>query len=272
MYVGCAGYSYPDWKGSFYPKGYSTDRFLAYYARFFNFVEINSSFYNLPAPTTVEHWDEHTPSDFKFSIKIWQAITHRGVKRKNAPKLDTFSLEDDLIRFFARFEALSEKIAVYLLQFPPSFSHSEENSAILRTILSYIPESKRVAVELRHNSWLKHEILDRLLAEPNLTAVTSYIPKIHPYNSATQSFSYIRLIGDRELESFKLRQRDAPTVLEAVHSLVDVKWHSPEITDIFVIFNNHFQGFSPLDVNEFKAHFGLPVKSFQRQKSLLDFV
>ena len=83
LYVGTSGYSYPKWKGSFYPKALPSQQMLRYYAEHFRAVEINSTFYRMPDPATLKSWAADVPEDFKFTLKAPQQITHR-LRLKNA--------------------------------------------------------------------------------------------------------------------------------------------------------------------------------------------
>ena len=76
IHVGCAGWDYKDWIRVFYPKRLDKSSYLGFYSKFFNIVEVNSTFYNLPSDETVFKWYERVPISFKFIIKAWQNITH----------------------------------------------------------------------------------------------------------------------------------------------------------------------------------------------------
>ena len=76
IYVGTSGYSYKEWKGSFYPTNLSPKDMLAYYAERFKTVELNNTFYRLPKPNMIESWMAQVPKDFRFSVKASQGITH----------------------------------------------------------------------------------------------------------------------------------------------------------------------------------------------------
>ena len=70
IFVGCAGWSYKDWSGVFYPKSIQSSEYFSYYSKFFNFAEVNSTFYNIPSENTIKSWNKKTPDNFRFSIKI----------------------------------------------------------------------------------------------------------------------------------------------------------------------------------------------------------
>ena len=99
--VGCAGWAYPDWKkGGFYPKSLHNNQFLAYYSKFFDFVEVNTSFYHIPSLDSVTQWNHATPDSFSFAIKVWQAMTHKYTES---------IIEDQIHQFFTTFIPLKSK-------------------------------------------------------------------------------------------------------------------------------------------------------------------
>jgi uncharacterized protein YecE (DUF72 family) len=263
FFVGCAGWSYDDWKtAGFYSHTLPKNAYLRRYAEVFNFVEINSSFYAPPSESMITHWDQSTPASFRFSVKVWQQLTHK----RNISQLD-----EQISQFFPRFWGLREKISTYLLQFPPSFRHSAANIEYLHTLLHRLPKSSHFAVELRDNSWFTPSIMDDIFTSSHIFPVTSYLPGNLPYYSQPQSHYYVRLIGDRVLTAFNRTQRAQSPIMEDLLRKMKQLQLTPDITDIFVIFNNHFRGFSPHDVNEFKRLMALPVTSYRTFRSLLSY-
>ena len=89
--IGCAGWDYKDWIGPFYPKLLESYNRLGFYTNYFNIIEINTTFYSLPKLSVVQNWMEQTPADFKFTVKVWQEITH-NFKDSN--------FEDSISQFF----------------------------------------------------------------------------------------------------------------------------------------------------------------------------
>ena len=161
--IGTSGWDYRSgpgaWTGIFYPprgrgcrpKGFDE---LEFYATFFDTVEINSTFYGVPKPSTVASWAQRTPSDFEFSVKLYQKFTHprmftQATGRENGHVTDRDV--DDIRRALAPLQH-AERLGVVLAQFPPSFTNEPSRRDYLTwllTVLSDIP----VAVELRHASW-----------------------------------------------------------------------------------------------------------------------
>ena len=263
--IGTAGWSYDDWKGQFYPKNLPKSDYLSYYAKYFDFTEINSTFYAIPSQSTLLSWKEKTPSQFRFAVKVWQEITHRK---------GGGDLERTVQQFFSSLSVLSPKIQTYLLQFPPRFVESSSHQKFLAKLIHHLPEQNHYALELRHNSWFDPQILNSLPLDERFSLVTTYMPNLIPYYSTDQliqSSHYIRMIGDRSLTDFTHLQREQPDEWHDLLSNARSLSKSPTLTDILVIFNNHFRGFSPRDVNEFKVALGLEHKRFKKNRSLDDF-
>lgn len=262
LIVGCAGWDYADWVGVFYPRKLAKTDQLAHYAKIFDFVEVNSTFYNLPTYETLVKWGKVVPDHFRFAIKVWNRITHTR---------DTENLETRVSGFFEQLKVLEPKIACFLLQFPPRFKHTPENAIRVRHLLEIIPSPQTVVVELRDNTWFVPGILDNILNKENHILGVSYLPGFTPIYRPGQSRYYIRLVGDRQLTVFNRVQRKQEPIMTEVEKRIKDLSPSDSIQDIFVIFNNHFTGFSPETANEFKHRVGLPVRNFTSQKTLFEF-
>jgi len=263
IHSGCAGWSYPDWKGGFYPISLKTEDFLPYYSKYFNFAEVNSSFYNIPAASTTEHWMQATPSTFRFSVKIWRKITH---------EMQTQNLESLIATFFGAFSPLESKIACFLLQFPPSFKFSSVNMHAMESFLTLLPQKKPFFLEIRNGSWFNPTFLNFMQTQVSFFLATSYLDNLRPFFPPEQPRYYIRLIKNRELTTFSRIQRQESEIFADLVNQVDELRNSPKIEDIFVIFNNHFRGFSPEDVITFQKRMGRSYIPFSPQKTLDSFL
>ncbi|HET6700922.1 MAG TPA: DUF72 domain-containing protein, partial [Gemmatimonadaceae bacterium] len=114
--IGTQGWNYDAWVGPFYPEGSRAADFLALYARAFNTVEVDSTFYAIPAEKIVLGWAERTPDDFVFALKLPQEITHERRLRDS---------KDLLAQFFDRARLLGPKLGAVLVQLGPDFGPSE---------------------------------------------------------------------------------------------------------------------------------------------------
>lgn len=180
--IGTSGWSYPHWRGRFYPRNLRHASQLEYYAEHFDSVEINSTFYRLPERKMLRTWHDAVPGDFIFAVKASRFITH--MKKLNAPARALGS-------FFRRIEALRDKLGPVLFQLPPRWHCNGER---LASFLSSLSGDFRYAFEFRDTSWLTQEIYD-LLARHG-AALCFY--ELAGYRSpivVTSKLIYIRLHG-----------------------------------------------------------------------------
>ncbi len=152
FFVGTSGYSYPKWKGAFYPEKLPQKEMLGYYAGRFSTVEINSSFYRMPTVEAVTSWAQQVPDSFQFVFKAPQAITHRRRLK---------SAQDELEMLVNTSSALQRRLGPLLFQLPPNF---KKDLPRLESFLSLFGEGARVAFEFRHESWFDDEVFDCLRA------------------------------------------------------------------------------------------------------------
>jgi uncharacterized protein YecE (DUF72 family) len=146
LFVGTSGYSYKEWKGSFYPEDLPASRMLPYYAERFGTVEINNTFYRMPKRELVEKWRDEVPPGFVFVLKTPQRITHH--KR-------LAGVAEDFAHFVEMARALGERRGPLLVQLPP---YSKRDDARLAEFLALVPKDVRVALEFRHASWLDDKV------------------------------------------------------------------------------------------------------------------
>jgi len=151
--IGTSGWSYRDWKGAFYPEGLPAREQLQFYARRFPAVEVDSSFYAAPALTTLEHWVENTPREFRFALKVPRTITHEGPLDDSAGELGDF---------LHRLGSLGDKRGPAILQLPPSFTRSRLSE--LFRLLEELPIRPGLSVEFRHTSCFAAETFEELRA------------------------------------------------------------------------------------------------------------
>src|SRR5215216_3711060 len=151
IHIGTQGWNYDGWLGAFYPAGTSKQEMLRLYAKVFDTVEIDSTFYAVPAENSVKGWRDKTPSGFVFSVKLPSEITHKNRLVES---------EAILLEFTNRMRLLKERLGSILIQLPPDFSPAESRS--LSSFLDLLPADIRFAVEFRDASWLTEKTLDEL--------------------------------------------------------------------------------------------------------------
>jgi uncharacterized protein YecE (DUF72 family) len=178
--VGTSGYNYPEWRGTFYPEKFSTDKMLAYYSERFPTVEINYTFYRIPNEKLLSGWAAGTPDNFSFTLKAPRRITHDAKLQRC----------EDLVQGFCRTSrTLGPKLATLLFQLPPNFP---KDVAVLRAFTELLPDDTRAAFEFRHASWLDPEVYD-ILRERNLALCIADSEKMSTPVEITADYAYFRL-------------------------------------------------------------------------------
>jgi uncharacterized protein YecE (DUF72 family) len=150
IYVGTSGYSYKEWKGPFYPPDLPGKDMLRYYSSQLPAVEINNTFYRMPAEGLLESWGQQVPPDFRFVLKAPRKITH------TKPLKD----KDDEVGYLLRTAAtLGDRLGAVLFQLPPYLRRDPE---LLINFLELLPSGTRSVFEFRHRSWFDETIYDML--------------------------------------------------------------------------------------------------------------
>ena len=182
LYAGTSGFSYKEWKGTFYPGDVADRKMLAFYATRLKSVEINNTFYRMPNPETIAQWASQVPDEFRFVLKAPQRITHRE-------RLE--GSEESMQRFLEASRPLGEKLGGFLFQLPPFFKKDVER---LARFLALVPDGTRAAFEFRHPSWYEEDTYARL-REKNVAVVggdAEESEKSPPFVT-TARFGYLRL-------------------------------------------------------------------------------
>jgi uncharacterized protein YecE (DUF72 family) len=181
--VGTSGYSYKEWKGSFYPKDLPAADFLRYYAERLATVEINNTFYRMPTEKLVEGWAKAAPESFLFALKAPQRITHIA-KLQNAR---------EPTEIFARVAGtLGARLGPLLFQLPPFL---RKDVPRLRAFLETAPTGVRIAFEFRHASWFDDEVWDTLRSHQAALCIAEGESIVSPV-VATADWGYVRLRRD----------------------------------------------------------------------------
>jgi uncharacterized protein YecE (DUF72 family) len=180
VFVGTSGYNYPEWRGTFYPEKFSTDKMLAYYAERFPTVEINYTFYRMPTEKLLAGWAAGTPEHFTFTLKAPRRITHDAKLQR---------CEDTLQAFCRTARTLGPKLAVLLFQLPPTF---KKDLHVLRDFVELLPEGTRAAFEFRHASWLEPQAFEILRAR-NVALCVADSEKMTTPVEVTADYAYFRL-------------------------------------------------------------------------------
>ena len=181
LHVGTSGFSYPAWKGAFYPAKLPAKQFLRFYGTQFPTVEINSTFRAAPKPAALEAWAAEVPPHFRFVLKAPQRITH--IKRLK-------DVGEPLAEFLAAAGALKERLGPVFFQLPPNM---KKDAARLADFLALLPAGCRAAFEFRHATWFDDETFALLKTHGAALCVADADDELDVPFVATADWGYLRL-------------------------------------------------------------------------------
>jgi uncharacterized protein YecE (DUF72 family) len=219
FFVGTSGYSYREWKGSFYPEKLRQREMLGYYAQRFAAVEINNTFYRLPANAVLKSWPQQVPKEFRFALKAPQAITHR--KRLK-------SVRREMKDFLRAASILKGHQAPLLFQLPPNF---RKDLPRLEAFLESIGTTTRAAFEFRHPSWFDGDVFNLLRKHSRSLCIADTDEAPNPGVVSTAGWGYVRLRRKR----YSRRQ-----LADWTQKLRSQKW-----TEAYVFFKHEQTGTGP---------------------------
>ncbi|MEM9661921.1 MAG: DUF72 domain-containing protein [Planctomycetota bacterium] len=266
--LGTIGFSYADWAGVFYPRGVSGADRLTHYARFFDAIELDTTFYALPAPETVRRWGEAVPGGFRFTLKAPKSVTHEV---REGHLLSGFA-RDEMGRLIdVAGEGLGPKLHTVLCQFPAAFR--VERLDELGEWLGSLPGGVRYAVELRHDSWWVPETA-AALRELGVTWVCADEAPMHEVGRAplagvfssrarpivpTSDVLYVRWVGvHAQYDDLSREHVDASArVRWWAERLRAVLAKRPEVREVVGFFGNGFSGFGPAVCHRFRGEVGI---------------
>jgi uncharacterized protein YecE (DUF72 family) len=278
--IGTSGWSYPKgngtWNGIFYPtaparRGRGKFDELAFYAEHFNTVEINSTFYRIPAVAAVQGWAERTPKDFEFSLKVYQKFTHPEMfaKATGADPSDVGAADVEAFRRAIDPIAKAGKLGALLAQFPPSFKNDDTSRKYLEWLLGAFGEYP-TAVELRHRSWSdRYEDTVALLNDYGGAWAQIDEPKFRfsirqALLPNVRTFFYLRLHGRNAAQWWKHdKSEDRYNYLYSARELEPfaeaVESASRKVKKAYLYANNHFSAKSVANAAILKHQLGQPL-------------
>ena len=256
LHLGTSSWSSEYWVGVFYPTGTPPANFITEYAKHFDTVEVDSTFYRTPSASMVRNWRARIPPGFKFAAKFPQLMTHEKVLRDCATEVK---------EFLGTMELLEDRLGPLLLQFPyfnkEAFARPEDFLARLAPFLDQLPEGHTYAVEVRNKYWINERFLDLLRRKKVALALIDHpwMPLINQltakHDMVTADFTYIRWLGDRKGIEEKTRHWDRIIIdredgmemwIHAIRRLLR------QGIRIMGYFNNHYAGFAPGSIELFR--------------------
>jgi uncharacterized protein YecE (DUF72 family) len=245
------GWSYADWSGVFYPAAAPSRDYIALYARTFDTVEIDSTFYATPREAQVRQWGRVTPENFLFCPKVPRQITH---ERR------LVEAQEPLAEFVRIMSLLGPKRGPMLLQMPPDFTRQELGAlqAFLPALRALNDPTARFAIEFRHRSLIGPDV-SALLSEHGVAlANADYAPMPRRFE-ITADFVYLRLIG-RHGAYPSHREPQADRTPDMRRWAASLRAGEARLSAAFVFCNDDYEGYAPVTVNRFKALVGLPAR------------
>jgi uncharacterized protein YecE (DUF72 family) len=236
--IGCSGWNYADWRGTFYPQGEPQRRWLELYAQRFDTVEVNTTFYRLPRRDAVAGWVKQTPADFSFAVKASRYLTH--IKRLT-------DLSDGVARFYERIEPLIEagKLGPVLWQLPGNFPRDDER---LRRWLDALPDGRHT-IEFRHESWFCAPVMRALREHDVAMTIGDHPERPFQTHEATASWRFVRFhYGQRG----RAGNYSATEIEQWARRIA--QWRRRQ--EVWAYFNNDWRGFAPANAQALARRLG----------------
>src|SRR5437762_4188560 len=259
--VGTSGWSYPpqtgpgSWTGVFYPLS-KTDE-LKFYSKYFNAVEINSTFYRPCNPKTAESWARRTPDDFEFTVKAWQQFTH---KKGDWTPAEVEEFKSGILPLVE-----AGKLGCILFQFPASFRHTPETLDRLKSLLEQFGDYPRVT-ELRHRSWGDVDTLTSINAAPAFIDEPKFKDSIRQELQLRGSLLYVRFHGRQFEKWWRHEHRNErydylykPEELQPYAIRLKSILEDKNIQRAYVFFNNHPGAKAVANAVMMRAMLNIPV-------------
>lgn len=263
LHVGTCAWTFDDWRGTFYPDHLRAAERLAYYARWFDAVEADSTFYHIPTPAVAAHWASVTPPGFRFSCKVPREITHERRLRDS---------DGVLAEFLRGVEPLGEKLACLLVQ-TPRWMEPRHDEHALREFIRTLPRGFRWAVEFRDAAWHLPRIV-HLLEQHGIAWVWNDLSPFSDADAAafgffprTADFAVVRLMGDPATkyrpdgtQAHRYREPMWPRASSLENWGVKIRQELPTLREVLLFANNHFEGFAPHTAREIGKLLGKAVE------------
>jgi uncharacterized protein YecE (DUF72 family) len=231
--VGTSGWHYWHWAGLFYPEDLPKSDWLKFYAKSFDTVELNNTFYHLPKPSSVKTWYKQTPKNFLYAVKASRYITH--IKRLK-------DVSGELNLFYETIAPLKSKLGPILFQLPPSF---KKNLNRLEDFLKLLPKRKLASIEFRNDSWYKQDTYD-LLNEYGVGFCTHDLPGLESPRIVTGPLIYLRFHGT---ESRYAGNYSKAALQDYANWLKENLKTTPAA---YIYFNNDYQAYAVKNAREFR--------------------
>lgn len=218
LHAGTSGFSYPSWKGPFYPEKTKPAEMLGIYAARLGAVEINNTFYRMPATAVLESWCAQTPSEFRFAVKASRKITHQQRLKET---------DDSTGYLFKQLAALGDRLGAVLFQLPPYLKKDLDR---LAAFVGLLPAGVKCVIEFRSPDWFSEDVYDLLKSHNVACGFADGEVEGEPF-VVTADFGYIRLREERY---------EKPALKAWAEKIKSQKWK-----EAFVFFKHEDDGIAP---------------------------
>lgn len=233
MHIGTSGWSYDDWSKRFYPKNLKSNKWIIYYSKHFNTVELNMSFYRFPSKKVLEGWYKKLPADFKMTVKASRRITHFK-KLKN--------IDDLLNAFYKRVSHLKDKLGCILFQLPPSLKYDKN---LLNKFLENLDNRRNNVIEFRDESWWNKNTYSLLEKYNTSFCVVSGLDMPDDVK-ITSNLSYFRFHGPYKAYASKYSESQLKKWAQKI------KKTKNKCGSVYCYFNNDFRGYAVKNAKKLK--------------------
>jgi len=234
--IGTSGWTYDHWKGNFYPPGLTKSHWFDFYAKQFNAVEVNATFYRVFGDQTFEKWKARAPQGFGYTLKAPKAISHRRLLK---------DVEEDIQVFCRSVDLLGDAYKMILLQISPDMPYDH---GLLRSALQAFPEPGRVAVEFRAGYWFNPHT-ESLLSSVGAVFCNVDSPRQRMTEVLTSGRTYLRLHGRDHWYTSNYSTEDLKHVADVAHRLAD-----RGASEVGIFFNNDYSGYAPANALELQKY------------------
>jgi len=224
-FVGTSGWHYEHWRGLYYPEELAKPKWLQFYSKQFNTVELNNSFYHLPTEKAFITWRESAPENFIYAVKVSRFITHLKKLRNIGSALDNF---------LSRACLLQDKLGPLLYQLPPNMKRNDE---VLQIFLSSLPQEYRHVFEFRHESWIDEAVFE-VLRRYKVGLCVFDMPGFTCPPVATSDFAYIRFHGSGGMYSSCYSNEELSQWAKKIAKLAE------GMKAVYIYFNNDAEAFA----------------------------
>ncbi len=230
-YIGCSGFTYDHWKGSFYPEDLPKKKWLEFYAEHFDTVEINASFYHLPKEKTLDNWYDRVPGNFRFTLKGSRFITHQ--KKLN-------DVEEPVKTFYDLASRLKGKLGCILWQLP---GNQHKDLQKLRSFCDTLSSDFKNVIEFRHNSWFDEEVYEILHDYQIICSILSAPGGLSEEAIETADTAYIRFHGKTSWYKYNYSEQELQDWVQRLRKL--------KVRQVYGYFNNDYETYAPRNADRF---------------------